>query len=183
MMQLDVLLWAAVFIFGYIGFHRGWTKEVISLAGIFLGLYALHRFDGVIRGVFLAEVSPEMRFVLQTLLFAIVVFFAYQTRALIGHEARRDRRENRAPLQTRVMGGLVGAVNGYLIAGTIWYLLHINQLNGQYPFAPYVIIPPPGTISATTVQYLPLNILAPNPAGELLSLVLIVLFFVVIVLT
>ena len=145
MMQLSALLWGMAFLFGYIGFSRGWNKEVIAMSGIVLGLFALFQFDDVIRGTLLVNVPAVQAFFIQTALFAIIVLFAYQTRALIGQDAARARGEgNREQLQSNLLGGVVGFVNGYLIWGSIWYFLDINE----YPLAPYVVAPAVGSPSA-----------------------------------
>ena len=82
-----------------------------------------------------------------------------------------------------MLGALAGGVNGYLIFGTIWYLLDINRLaTGQYPLDPYIVAPIAGTPSAGTVPNLPLYLLTNNGAnGDLLSLLVIGLFIWVLV--
>jgi uncharacterized membrane protein required for colicin V production len=177
MMQLSALLWGMAFLFGYIGFSRGWNKEVISLSGIVLGLFALFQFDDVIRGTLLANVPAVF---IQTALFAIIVMFAYQTRALIGAEASRARGEgNREQLQSNLLGGVVGFINGYLIWGTLWYFMHIND----YPLSPFITRPPAGSPSEATISQLPLYLLAGGPTGDgnLLAAAVIVIFLIVLI--
>ncbi|HEX2619635.1 MAG TPA: CvpA family protein, partial [Phototrophicaceae bacterium] len=145
MIQLSALLWGMAFLFGYIGFSRGWNKEVISLSGIILGLFALFQFDDLIRGTLLANVAPDQVFWVQSAIFGTIVFFAYQTRALIGQDAVRarsggDRDAGRDQLQTNILGAVMGFINGYLIWGTLWYFMHIND----YPLAPFITRPPTG---------------------------------------
>jgi hypothetical protein len=180
MMQLSAFLWTMALVFGYIGFSRGWNKEVIALSGIILGLFALYQFDDLLRGTLLANVSPEQVFLVQTVIFGIIVFFAYQTRALIGSDAARARGEGgRDQLQTNILGAVVGFINGYLIWGTIWYFMEINN----YPLAPYITRPAPGSPSAVTATQLPLYVLAGGPTGtgDLLALAVIVLFLIVLI--
>lgn len=188
MIQLSALLLVACCVLGFVGFGRGVSKELISTSGIILGLFALHQFDNVIRGTFLAALPPDQKFYVQSALFLTVVFFAYQTRALIGGEASRARSgspEGRDPLQTSVLGGIVGFINGYLVFGSIWYFLDINRVPGtsQYPLAPYVVAPFAGSSSAAAVPSLPLYVLAGGPGGngDLLALCVIVLFLFVLV--
>jgi hypothetical protein len=189
MIQLSALLLVMCTFFAFIGYSRGLSKETISMAGIILGLFALHQFDPLIRGTLLANLPPDQRFYMQSILFLGVVFFAYQTRALIGSDASRARSggnpEGRDNLQSSVLGGIVGFVNGYLIFGTLWYFLDINRLPGgnNYPLAPYVVVPFPGSSSAAAVGSLPLYVLAGGPGGtgDLLALAVIVLFLIVLV--
>jgi hypothetical protein len=69
--------------------------------------------------------------------------------------------------------------------GTLWYFLDINRIPGSndYPLTPYVIVPPEGSAAAAAVNNLPLYVLAGGPAGtgDLLALVVIVLFLIVLI--
>lgn len=187
MVQLSAVLWLGAIFFAFTGFTRGVSKEMISTAGIILGLFALHQFDSLIRGTLLAGLPPDQKFYVQSALFLMVVFFAYQTRALIGGEAARARSGNpdgRDNLQASALGSIIGFVNGYLIMGTLWYFLDINRLsNNAYPLDPYVVAPPGGSPSAEAVASLPLYVLAggPSGSGDLLALAVIVLFLIVLV--
>jgi uncharacterized membrane protein required for colicin V production len=189
MVQLTAVLWVGAMFFAFVGYSRGVSKELISMAGIILGLFALHQFDSLVRGIILANLPPDQRFYGQTIFFLVIVFFAYQTRALIGSEATQARRgtgaEGRDNLQSSVLGGIVGFVNGYLIMGSLWYFLDINRFpqTNLYPLNPYVVAPLPGSAGAAAVSNLPLYLLAGGPggSGDLLALAVIVLFLIVLV--
>ena len=188
MIQLVTLMWTMALFFAIIGFLRGWNKELISTAGIILGLFALFQFDTLLRGTLLAGLPTDQVFYVQCGIFIVIVFFAYQTRGFrperSGEERRREREGGpggigRDHLQSSVLGALVGFLNGYLIWGSIWYFLDINQ----YPLAPYVIAPSAGSPSDQARNILPLVILGGgvNGSGDLLSLAVIVLFLVVLI--
>ncbi|NJR12567.1 CvpA family protein [bacterium] len=185
MIELVFLVYFLIAFFAYVGSQRGWIKELIALAGVVLALFGMFQFDTLIRRTLLGNIFPDQRFYLQSLMFLIVVFFAYQNRALIGSEATRARGgEGRDPLQTRVLGAIAGGVNGYLISGTLWYFLDVNRVpgTGLYPLDPYIVAPPVGTASATFLPNLPLYLLTNNGAnGDLLSLAVIVLFIGVLI--
>jgi hypothetical protein len=174
MIQLAGLMWAMAIIFGVIGYMRGLSKELISLSGIILALFALFQYDTLLRGTLLAVLPADQKFYIQTIIFLLIVFFAYQTRALSKKET-----DNRDPAQSSILGGIVGFVNGYLIWGTIWYFMHING----YPLSPYIIAPPPGSPSQQTIGALPLYVLAGGPGGNgnLLAFAVIVLFLFVLI--
>lgn len=176
MIQLSALLWTMAIFFAIIGFLRGWSKEMISTAGIILGLFALFQFDTLIRGTLLANVSRDQVFFVQSVLFILVVYFAYQTRGM-GAADRQGR--GRDSLQESVLGGFLGFLNGYLIWGSIWYFLDINQ----YPLAPYIVAPAPGSPSDQARNLLPLVILGGgvNGSGDLLAVAVIILFVVVLI--
>lgn len=167
-------------IFAYIGYERGVSKEIISTAGIILGIFAFYEFDNLLRNTLLAGFAPEQKFFIQCFLFGLLIYASYHTRAIIGGRGRGGR----SPVQGKVIGMLFGLVNGYLIAGTIWYFLELNRIGGlgaPYPLDPYVTVPQVGSISAQWLSYLPLVILAPNGTDELLVLAVIVLFVIVLV--
>lgn len=175
MIQLSAMLVTMAIFFAVIGFLRGWNRELIATAGIILGLFALFQFDSLIRGVLLAGVARDQVFIVQSAIFIIIVFFAYQTRGL----GAGDNREGRDNLQESILGALVGFVNGYLIWGSLWYFMDINE----YPLAPSIIAPAPGSPSDQARDLLPLVILGGgvNGTGDLLAIAVIVLFLFVLI--
>ncbi len=181
MIQLTVLLGAMVFTFAMVGFSRGWNKEVIATSGIILALFALFQFNSTL-DTLLANVPADQRLLVRAILFSAVVFFAYQERAIINKEAierRGTREEGRDRLQSNVLGGLVGGLNGYLIWGSLWYFMHVTD----YPLSPYLSRPVPGSASANFVDSLPLYVLAGGPGGEgtVLAILVIILFLIVLI--
>ena len=140
MIQLSAMLWVMAIFFAVIGFLRGWTKEVIATAGIILGLFALFQFDALLRGTILAGVEANTVFLIQSAIFISIVYFAYQNRAVDVNTRRDGGRDN---MQEGILGGLIGFVNGYLIWGSLWYFMDVNE----YPLAPHIIAPSPGSPS------------------------------------
>lgn len=177
MIQLTVLLWSMALLFAYIGFTRGWNKELISTSGIILGLFALTEFDDVVNDL-LANIPPEQGYAVRAAIFGSVVFFAYQTRAIIGEdEVRRSRGgEGRDDLQASILGGIVGFINGYLVWGSLWSFMEATN----YPLSPYISRPLPGSPSQAFVDNLPLAVLSSGD-GNLLAAAVIVLFLVVLI--
>jgi hypothetical protein len=198
MMQLNLLFFVLVIIFGLVGYSRGWNKEVISTAGIILALFALYNFEGLLRSVVNADATTGLTaqqltanrqslFFLQAGVFAFIVFFAYQTRAIVGEDEprpqnrRRDRdrdRDGNDEFQSSVMGLLFGLLNGYLIWGSLWYFMD----RAGYPLSPFVTAPPIGTDSFALIGLLPLNLLAPAGVDTLLTLMVIIAFLIVLIL-
>lgn len=176
MIQLVGVMWMMAIFFAIIGFLRGINKEIISMSGIILALFALFQFDQYIRGTLLVNVPLAQVFLFQAGLFVAVVFFAYQTRAL-GLEGKTG--DGRNTLQTGILGGMLGFVNGYLIWGSLWYFMDINQ----YPLAPYIIAPAPNSPSANALNILPLVILGGGVggSGDFLAVAVIVLFLIVLI--
>lgn len=182
MIQLTVFMWVMALLFGYVGFSRGWNKEMIATSGIILGLFALFQFNDTFDQVLLTA-PGEQKFLLRAFVFSVIVFFAYQTRAIIGDDASRARRggavEGRDNLQSSVLGGMIGLLNGYLIWGSLWYFMHITE----YPLDPYISAPPDGSYSAEFIESLPLYLLAGGPTGDgdLLAAAVIALFLIVLI--
>jgi hypothetical protein len=181
MIQLSAMLWTLAIFFAIIGFLRGWNKELISLAGIILGLFALFQFDSFIRGTLLVNVNRDQVFLVQALIFILIVFFAYQNRSIFGGGGgNRPDRPGRDNLQESILGAILGFINGYLIWGSLWYFMDINE----FPLAPNIIAPAPGSPSDQARSMLPLVLLGGGPAGngDLLAVAVIILFIIVLVL-
>ncbi|MCB9452662.1 MAG: CvpA family protein [Anaerolineaceae bacterium] len=174
MIEMYAMLYFSAGFFAIIGILRGWNKEVISMAGILLALFALFQFDNILRGIILATVPSDQVFLVQVGLFGMVVYFAYQSRSIV---TTRGRRAN-SPFANGLLGLVMGAINGYLIWGSIWYFLDIND----YPFNPIIIAPSPTSVSAQSIGSIPLVLLGGGAggSGELLTIALILLFLLVI---
>lgn len=177
MIQLSAMLWVMALFFAIIGFLRGWSKEIVATAGIILGLFALFQFDTLIRGTLLANVPRDQVFFVQGGLFIAVVYFAYQSRAIYGDDRRAA--SGRDNVQESILGGFLGFLNGYLIWGSLWYFMDINE----YPLAPHIIAPAPGSPSDQARSLLPLVVLGGgvNGSGDLLAVAVIVLFLIVLI--
>jgi uncharacterized membrane protein required for colicin V production len=161
--------------FGIIGFLRGWNKEIIATAGIVLALFAVFQFDGLLRGTFFVAIPPTQIFLIQAALLFGVVFFVYQARDIGGVASRREK-----DWQAGFLGSLVGAFNGYLIGGTLWYFLDVNE----YPLEAFVVAPAANSPSADALNFIPIMIIGGGASGtgDLLALgVLVLLFFALVV--
>ena len=58
----------------------------------------------------------------------VMVYFGYQTVISISHLASRAVRER---LQDTLFGAFLGALNGYLVAGSVLYYIHIADYTVQ----------------------------------------------------
>jgi hypothetical protein len=181
MIQLSGILWLMAVVFAVIGYGRGLTKELIALSGIILALFAIDQFDFLIRQQLLANSGATSAFYVQSLLFLGITYFAYQTRALGGRDLVKDRREGegRDRLQSTVLGAVVGFINGYLIVGTLWNLMAVND----YPLQPYIQAPAAGEQTDAMMRALPLELLGGgiDGSGSVLSIAVIVLFIIVLI--
>lgn len=183
MVELALIVYMLTAFFAYVGWMRRWKKELISLAGIALAIFALDEFRPFLTGTLLENLPSGQQYYILSIMFLAIVFFAYQTRGF--------REEGNADvLQQKALGGLVGALNGYLISGTLWYFLDISYrealtqglATAQYPLAPLVTLPPENTTSFAMINNLPQYVLTSGGDGSLLTLLVIVLFVIVLVL-
>lgn len=175
MVQLSTLFYMLIFMFAVVGFMRGWTKEVVATAGVILALFATWQFDPILLQPLTQGANPQQIFFLYCGILVLVTLFAYQTPSAAERlsEGRMWGRR-REGLQERLLGLVVGGVNGYLVFGSIWYYLDRTG----YPFSPFITAPAPGTVSRAMVDSLPLIFLV---QGNLLTILVIVLFLFVII--
>ena len=175
------MLWVAAIFFGVIGVIRGLRREIVSFGGIILATFALFQFDVLLRGVFLASIPRDQAFFVQAGLFIVIVYFAYQTRNFGSgyYEQGREAGPRTNRFQDAILGGLLGALNGYLIWGAMWYFLDIND----YPFAPLITAPAANSISAQALNAIPLVLIGNATGGgsQILTVIIVIMFVVVLV--
>ena len=176
MIQLYAFLWGMIILFALVGFVRGWTKEIIALTGVVLALFTLEQFKDVFLLPLTEGAEPAQQLYLYGGILLLITFFAYQTPERFEKRASSRSRRVRESFQESLLGAMIGGFNGYLVFGSLWYYMRILD----YPLAPDIPPPLAGTISATMQNQLPLDWLL---EGNLLTLLLVVLFlFVIIVL-
>jgi uncharacterized membrane protein required for colicin V production len=159
MITMQAVFWLFVALFALVGAMRGWAKEAVAVAGIMLALSAMTLLEPKLDAALGVSAGSAQLFYVKCGVFLAIVFFSYQGPALARLATRgRFLSRERAGLKDVLAGGLVGAVNGYLVAGTIWFFL---QEQG-YPF-PNVLQPPVGGWESLTIaqRYLPMIVLQP----------------------
>lgn len=173
MIQISMFMWMLSVFFAVLGYLRGWQKELVATTGIILATFALFQFDAFLRTIFFGFSSREL-FLLHFVTFVVVVFMVYQARQ-IGGGGRRSSDD----VQEGLIGSLVGALNGYLIGGAIWYFLDITE----YPFPEWVNAPALNSPSAQSLGLMPMVILGggTDGTGAVLSVGVLLLVFVVLI--
>jgi uncharacterized membrane protein required for colicin V production len=174
MMSIVYVFWMYVVLFAIIGLLRGWARELLVGFSVILALalnHLLRRYIPVV--IELAEDSTSL-FWIQTLILIALVYFGYQTIALVPHLQSKATRER---IQDSLFGAILGAINGYLIAGTI--IFYIAQTN--YQVFPNVVMPPTDQ-NAQAVQTL-LAYMPPHLLGEpgIYFAVILAFIFVIVV--
>jgi lysylphosphatidylglycerol synthetase-like protein (DUF2156 family) len=174
MMSLAVVFWMYVILFAIIGGMRGWAKEILVSFSVILALAfisLLERYVPFIRDVLVPEKSPVL-FWLRTIILVLLVFFGYQTPNL----QRLAGKMTREKLEHMILGIVIGAVNGYLIAGTIWFYMY----DAKYPFV-NIIAPPVGDvakIAENMLHYMPPKLL--GIPGIYFAVVIAFIFVIVV---
>jgi len=153
--SLTFVFWMYVVLFGIIGAMRGWARELLVSFSVILAL----TFTTLIMQYvpFIRDVLPQNSaalFWLRTVIIIVLVFFGYQTPNLPRFAAKMTREK----LQDTLLGIFLGALNGYLIIGSIWF--YMNE--AQYPFSA-IGAPDPttpmGIAALKLIQYLPPRVL------------------------
>jgi uncharacterized membrane protein required for colicin V production len=129
-----------VILFGIIGSMRGWAKELLVVFSVILSLFILTILQSFIP-FFKDEIAtgtPETVFSMRATILIALVIFGYQT-PRIPQLAASDR-FIRHFLQDALLGFFIGAINGFLIVGSLWYYLDL----AKYPFS-FILAPDPAT--------------------------------------
>jgi len=174
MMSVIYVFWMYVVLFAVIGVMRGWAKELLVSFSVILSLSLNH----VIRKYIpLARDLPETDaslFWVRTIILLVLVYFGYQTVISIPHLAARATRER---LQDSLFGAFLGGLNGYLVAGSILYYVHI----ADYAFQKVIIKPTdPELLQAVNqmMLYMPPQIL--GEPGIYFAIILAFVFVIVV---
>lgn len=185
MMSLFVLFWIMVLLFAFVGALRGWSKEVIAMAGLILSLFAIKQFGGflvdLLGGGDLTPESLRQQFIVLAALHLTIAFFSYQGVVLV-----KNRLTGRERLQERLLGFLVGGVNGYFLVGALWSFLEYQvtregfiQLPQGVPYAfnPSLVRPVATSVfDQLIISHLPLPWL-----GQILPILVVIIFLFVII--
>ncbi|MBE0685640.1 MAG: hypothetical protein IH585_06535 [Anaerolineaceae bacterium] len=136
MISLDVIFWMYVCLFALIGAMRGWARELLVSFSVILSLFVLsvlERFVPFVRDNLMVN-NPDSFFWLRSILLMSLVFFGYQTPKF--PKLASSGRFIREKFQDVLLGLFLGAVNGYLIFGSLWFFLD----EASYPFS-FIIQP------------------------------------------
>jgi len=125
--SLTFVFWMNVVLFSVIGAMRGWAKELLVSFSVILSLTFITLLQNYVP--YIRDILPKdgtSMFWIRASLLLLLVFFGYQT-SNIPRFAGKFTRER---LQDGLLGIFLGAINGYLIAGSLWFFLN----EAKYPF-------------------------------------------------
>lgn len=158
MVQLNVLFWFFVIQFAAIGMMRGWAKELLVTFAAILALFIIQVLEIFVP--FIKEMAAQPGttiFWLRALILIGLVLFGYQSPNI--PRLAGSGRFARERFQDALLGVLLGALNGYIIFGSLWYYLD----NAGYPFP--IITAPDMTGAAGEATQRLLNAFAPHLLG------------------
>ena len=159
-----------------IGLAQGYARELgrsmIIIVAIFLLLYVEDRLNPILsslwRLVFSAEDVSAQQFFLSN--FYLVVFVCTIFAGYAGRVITFSGQQWPMP-QGAILSCLVGAINGYLISGSLWYYQHIYD----YPLSSLGWIDTDlSPIALELVRYLPQNIM-PSPTPWVIPIAILLL--------
>lgn len=196
MISISTVFWSLVIFFALLGATRGWARELISTIGLTVSLFAIQvTAQRVLGWLNLLDVpagagSPSLmeirqrQFMVLSTFHLVMAFFSYQGPSLTPFSARLTARTR---LQERLLGILIGTLNGYLIWGAIISFLEYpytaqgwqRLAPGEgYPFALSVVVRPSDAVNMLLFTYLPLQVFGPY----LVFVLVILLLFLFVVL-
>ncbi len=150
MISITFVFYMFVILTTVIGTARGWAKELLVVVSAILGLFVimiLESYIGVYQQLMLTSPSST-QFWSRTMIILLLAFFGYQTPNIKVFQtaARREK------VRDAVLGGVVGALNGYLVVGSVWWFL---DKVGYQTFPNVVLAPDPTTaMGATAIRLL-----------------------------
>jgi uncharacterized membrane protein required for colicin V production len=159
--SLLYIFWMMVILFAIIGAMRGWAREMMVSFAVVLAVFVLTVVEKYIPFVRDSVKGPTL-FWVRTIFLLGLVFFGYQTPNI--PKLAATNRFARERLQDTLLGVFLGAINGYLIFGTLWFFLN----DAGYPFQAVITAPDKATAAGQAalqlVKILPPNWLAGTPA-------------------
>lgn len=157
MITLSFTFWMFMILFAIIGAMRGWAKELLVTFGVVLGLFIIAVIERFLPAVdaFLNS-SSSTQFWVRSIVVLFLVIFGYQTPNLPRLPQARFARDR---IGDSLLGFFIGALNGFLIVGTLWYYMAV----ARYPFQPH-ITPPLET--PAIMSFLPPEILIYGEGGS-----------------
>ncbi len=163
MVQIQQLFVILIVVMGIVGMVRGFLRELGVTLVLVATLFALDRLIPIINGFingggfgFLGlgpvpetQSTDNILFVVFTAMMVGATYIAYQGETL-AYEGNNPK-----GIVGALLGFLIGAVNGYLLFGTLWWLANFYQ----YPFNLVATPLPPEAQQLVVSGLLPLELL------------------------
>jgi hypothetical protein len=153
MVALPLVFYIFVILFAIVGSMRGWAKEVLVIFSVILALAFIYVLENMVPVVMdFIRSSALIQFWVRTAILVMMVFFGYQSPRLPRFAQATARKDQ---IQDVLLGLFMGAISGYLIAGSIWAFME----TAGYPFSPVISQPtldtPMGEAALRIIDLLP----------------------------
>ncbi len=193
MVTISFFFWTLIVLFGFIGAMRGWAKEMLVSFSLVMALFVMQvalTYVGPVKKLW-GALGGTTQFYTASLVMILFALAGYHIPNKSG--SSRGSRPGPGPgqgpmrkksigesLQNMMVGGFLGAGNGYLLVGTIWFFLHL----ASYPVPEYLMTSPQAGDSAGDAALKMIDLLPPAwLQGPVLYVAVAVVFtFVIIVL-
>jgi uncharacterized membrane protein required for colicin V production len=177
MITLFCAFFLFILLFAIVGSLRGPAKEVLVSFSVLVAIAFITLIEDLLPLTTDLFVEGSMtQYWFRTLTVVILVIFGYVTPKISSLSKAAGRQLG---IQDYILGFFIGAINGYLIVGTLWYYMDA----AGYPFAPYITAPVDlpqggGTWALQIINLLPPAVLY---GYRVLAAVVIAFVFVIIV--
>ena len=161
MVQIQELFFILIVVMGIIGMVRGFLKELGVTLVLIATLFALDRLIPIIGGFIMngglgflglnpdAALTRDLLFLVFAVMMIGATYIAYEGETL-SYEGNNPK-----GIVGSLLGFLIGAVNGYLLFGTLWWLMDAYQ----YPFGLVATPLPEGAQQIVSSGLLPIELL------------------------
>ena len=131
MIAIENVFWMFTVVFAFIGFVRGWAREVLVTASVVLAyfiIYVMRRIPPVENFLTNGQVSDSgvitvQLFWFQVIVLLLLIFFGYETPSIPRLSGNRFQRDN---FRDSALGLLIGGFNGYMVLGSLWHFMHLT---------------------------------------------------------
>lgn len=177
MISLSFVFYLFVIVTAVIGLMRGWAKELLVVFSAILALFIISIFQNYILIYQNLTADPVTKFWTRSLIMLALAFFGYQTPNIKIFEAAARREK----VRDGILGAGVGALNGYLVAGSIWYFLY----EARYENFPNILQPlvqdsPLAIRTAELMTKMPPGFFLENPQNVGIAIAIAFTFVVIV---
>ncbi|WP_339133050.1 MAG: hypothetical protein WGN25_11755 [Candidatus Electrothrix sp. GW3-4] len=161
MVTISFFFWTLVLLFAIIGSMRGWAKEMLVTFSLIMALFVMQvtlTHIGPIKKIW-GGMEGSTQFYAASLVMILFALFGYHSpnaQKVNKNLSRDSKSAARHWLQDMMLGGILGAGNGYLLVGSLWFFLD----TANYPVPDYILTAPvkgtaAGEAAFKLIQWLP----------------------------
>lgn len=209
MIPIHTVFGSLLVLFAMIGGLRGWAKELIATFSVILALFVDHVLIRFVPGIgpLILGMDPDAQFYTRSAIIIGVTIAGYASPAIVSRLGAKVVRER---LQDLLLGFVIGAINGFLVIGSMWSLMDrahyglvppqvTEKLDDQgqviidektgWPVMVYdpgavgiggIMPPRPDSASAKIIPYLPPALIARSEATLYLAVAFAFVFVIIV---